>query len=109
VVAQRLIDGLSERFSNARIEPYLSAARGDAGLAVRLYDWNIRIGAALFEDLGIIEILLRNTLDGALRNHYQTARDRTPWYDRGGVLFTSGYELTDKGKEGCAELPQHGR
>jgi hypothetical protein len=91
---------MTERFTVARMEPYLIAANGDPSLTVKLYQWNIRIGAAFYGDLGIIEILLRNTLDGALRNEYQQGADDEPWYDQDGVLFKGGYESVDEAKKG---------
>jgi len=81
------------------MEPYRTAAQGDPGLTVKLYDWNIRIGAAFFEDICIIEILLRNTLDSALRDRYQTEMDMTPWYDHDHALLTSSYKAVDVAKQ----------
>jgi hypothetical protein len=90
---------MTERFSAARMEPYLDAAGGDGTLAARLYHWNIRIGAAFFEDIGVVEVLLRNALDGALRDHFQSGTDETPWYDRTGVLLTTSYKAVDGAKD----------
>jgi hypothetical protein len=62
-----LLATFKERFSEARLDPYEVAARGDPELTVALYDWNIQIGSAFFEDIGVVEVLLRNALDKALR------------------------------------------
>lgn len=67
---------LAEQFSEPRLQPYLDAAGGDEELAVDLYDWNIRMGAACFEDLSILEILVKNAFDRVLRTGL--GRD---WYE----------------------------
>lgn len=52
--------------SAPRLERYLVAAGGDRARALRLYDWNARISAALLRDLAHFEVALRNAYDGAL-------------------------------------------
>jgi hypothetical protein len=37
--------------------------------ALHLYDWNSAVSGALHEDLGRVEVVLRNALDGALVRH----------------------------------------
>src|SRR5664280_2439179 len=66
-----LYETLRSRFSEARLAPYEDAAKLDAGLALALYDWNMQVSGAFYEDLGAFEVLLRNALDERLREKYQ--------------------------------------
>lgn len=52
--------------SPARFSTYLRAAGGDFHRALRLYDWNADVSAAVFRDIGHLEVALRNTCDRAL-------------------------------------------
>jgi hypothetical protein len=36
-----------------------------------LYEWNLRLGAALMRDIAHIEIAVRNAYDRAMRQHWQ--------------------------------------
>jgi hypothetical protein len=56
-----------ERWLSApRLERYLQATGDDRERALRLYDWNARISAALLRDLAHFEVAVRNAYDGAL-------------------------------------------
>lgn len=46
---------------------YMIAANGDEDLALRLYLWNGRMAAAMFESLSVTEVIFRNAIDAALR------------------------------------------
>jgi len=51
--------------SPERIAPYLRATGGgNLDVAVRLYEWNLAISGALYEALGIVEVVLRNARSG---------------------------------------------
>ncbi len=52
--------------STPRLRRYLAACGGDRERALRLYDWNARISAALLCDLAHFEVALRNAYDRAL-------------------------------------------
>lgn len=52
--------------SIGRFGTYLSAAQGSRSLALALYEWNARLGAAFLHDLGHLEVGLRNAYDRAL-------------------------------------------
>ena len=52
--------------SAGRFGTYLSAAQGSRTLALALYEWNTRLGAAFLHDLGHLEVGLRNAYDQAL-------------------------------------------
>jgi hypothetical protein len=70
---------LKSRFSAARLAQYEAATR-DNSHALALYDWNMSASAALFEDIGAFEILLRNAIDLRLRDRYQAIAAASPWY-----------------------------
>lgn len=52
--------------SAGRLGTYLSAAQGSRTLALALYEWNTRLGAAFLHDLGHLEVGLRNAYDQVL-------------------------------------------
>lgn len=58
--------------SDDRFGPYLRAAGGDDVKGLQLYHWNMRVSAALYETLHIVEIALRNTIDEQLSAWNQT-------------------------------------
>jgi hypothetical protein len=72
------------RFSEPRMRYYLVAASGDEELALQLYGWNIRIGGALFEDIAVVEVLVRNAFDMALKHEYEGDGEveGPPWWEQ---------------------------
>ncbi|WP_416901063.1 hypothetical protein [Micromonospora echinospora] len=60
-------------FSDARLEPYLRAAKGDAVLAERLYWWDDQISQAFHHPLKSVELAVRNALHERLRLRYGRA------------------------------------
>jgi len=65
--------------SPERFAPYLHATGGDLHAALRLYEWNLAISGALYEALGILEVVLRNSLSTQLAVHHGTLAGQ--WYD----------------------------
>lgn len=63
---------VSNHLHVSRMSTYMAAAGGDPDLALRLYLWNTRVSAALFETLSVTEIIMRNAIDTALRNWNQS-------------------------------------
>jgi hypothetical protein len=63
---------LPQLLSPPRFGRYLSAA-GSAEHAAELYAWNGRLSAAVHEELGMLEIILRNALDRQLVKYHQVA------------------------------------
>ena len=65
-MARRMSSGFHEEvmrcLSADRMRPYLSASGGVSDRALRLYQWNIRVSAALFELLATVEVVVRNAL-----------------------------------------------
>jgi hypothetical protein len=99
---------IAKRLTRDRLRSYLSSAQGDLPGALALYDWNIAVGAALYEDIGRLEVVFRNAVDSALVA-YGTAKGwPTVWYLRK-QLFPGkqgGRALTDiSGARGRAYLP----
>ncbi|MGA5284838.1 hypothetical protein [Streptomyces sp. E1N211] len=67
--------------SPARISPYLTACAGHQDKALSLYRWNSAIAAAFFEDLGHLEVILRNALDQRLVIRQQRRNRQQEWFD----------------------------
>ena len=65
----------------SRFGTYATAAGGDMDLALRLYLWNIELAGAFHSSLGLLEVILRNTIDAELRawNASQSQPDGTPY------------------------------
>ncbi|WP_052809958.1 hypothetical protein [Streptomonospora alba] len=66
--------------SEPRTAPYLEKADGDRQDALALYEWSARTAAAAFEDVGHLEVLLRNALDSRLRLRFHEDSRRIPWF-----------------------------
>ncbi|MCP4958009.1 MAG: hypothetical protein GY925_01945 [Actinomycetia bacterium] len=71
-----------DRLTQDRLSSYLAATAGDVRAAVELYDWNTQVGAALYEDLGRLEVIFRNAIDASLVAHGQTRAWSQVWYRR---------------------------
>lgn len=78
---------LEQHLSPERLGPYRRATGGALSEALRLYRWNAAVSGALFEDLGVLEVVLRNALDARL-TLWHTARHAAGewWDDPDGVL-----------------------
>ena len=74
-----------------RLAAYDTAVGGDHARAVDLYGWNAAIGAALFEDLGVLEVTLRNACHRELRTWNAKQGSASPWYHHP-VLTPGGME-----------------
>lgn len=75
--------------SAPRLGRYLAATGGDRARALRLYDWNARISAALLRDLAHFEVALRNAYDGALMA--ATPSRQTHWTFASAAVFPPLY------------------
>ena len=53
-------------FGEARLAPFLQLTDGNVKLALSFYLWNVQVGAAYFELLGISEVALRNVITKGL-------------------------------------------
>ena len=71
------------RLTADRLGSYLEDCGNDLDRALDLYAWNAQIAAAFLEDLGRLEVVLRNCFDEALTAY--TTSDALPlsWFDQG--------------------------
>lgn len=86
---------LRARLAPARFDKYIAAAGGDAVLAFRLYEWNIRASSSLHGAIGQFEVLLRNALDTELSRYHRTVigDDGSWWKDPAMPLHADLAEL----------------
>ena len=74
-----------------RLAAYDTAVGGDRARAVDLYGWNAAVSAALFEDLSVLEVILRNACHRELRAWNTAQSQASPWYHHP-VLTPGGME-----------------
>ena len=58
-------------FSKPRINRYYYAAGSSRTIAIRMYKQNLLVAQAIHPVLGIFEVVLRNSIDAALCQHFQ--------------------------------------
>lgn len=75
-----LVESLNVLLTPERLGPYMAATSGDTQRALDLYEWNARISAAVFEDLGYLEVVLRNACHNQLQSWSQRENADDPWY-----------------------------
>ncbi|MGO1545330.1 MAG: hypothetical protein ACTHXA_13430 [Gulosibacter sp.] len=71
---------LEAAISVDRLGTYLSEANGDRALARYLYVWDRDVAAAMFADIAIIDLALRNSIHNVLTAHFGER-----WYELGGM------------------------
>ena len=69
------------RLSPDRLKSYLEDSADNLLRALDLYAWNARVAAAFLEDLGRLEVVLRNRFDEALAALVSSSGLRQPWFD----------------------------
>ena len=69
-----------DHLSEPRMAPYVDKVGGDRRNALAVYEWSTRTAAAAFEDVGHLEVLLRNALDRCLRDHFTETARGIPWF-----------------------------
>ncbi|MFC7794137.1 Abi family protein [Streptomyces cinereoruber] len=72
---------ITELISPERLAPYRTACAGDPEAALALYCWNSELAAAFFQQIGHLEIILRNALDARLVLRQQRRGRAVEWYD----------------------------
>lgn len=80
MMSTALYTTLKGRMSPARLLAYERETGGDPQATLALYEWNILVSGAFFEDLGAYEVLLRNAIDSIMRRKYQGTKTALPWY-----------------------------
>ena len=63
--------------TEVRLGPYLRDANGDEAKALTAYHHNLRVSGAVYEDLAIVEVALRNAMDEHLRQWNAAQTDST--------------------------------
>jgi hypothetical protein len=57
-------------FSSQRINRYLTACNGDEKRAIKLYKANLEVAQSFHSILGVLEVILRNSLNSVLTAHF---------------------------------------
>lgn len=87
-----------------RMRSYLRASDDDLDAAFALYEWNMRMAAAMLLTIGMVEIVVRNAMDQAM-TRLAVARHWSSWLD--------GAPLDRRGREDIARArdraTRHGR
>lgn len=73
---------VAQRLTIDRLRSYLAATGGDLVKAMELYDWNAEVAGAFHEDIGRLEVVFRNALDGALVGYGTVQGWPEVWYRR---------------------------
>jgi hypothetical protein len=73
---------IATRLTTYRLRSYLGECGQDLQRAIELYDWNIAISGAFYEDLGRLEVVFRNAIDSALVRWGAARNWPTVWYRR---------------------------
>lgn len=71
---------LRDLLTAERLGSYLRWSSGDTGAAFALYEWNMTASAAIMHTTGMVEVVVRNSMDRALQ---ELARRRAwpSWFD----------------------------
>ena len=72
---------IRDRLTADRLRSFLDDCDNDLEQALALYAWNARIASAFLEDLGRLEVVIRNRFDEALTMHTALAGLPPPWFD----------------------------
>lgn len=72
---------LRQRLTSERLGSYLAAAEGDLERAFHLYEWNMRASAGVLTTTGMVEVLVRNALDGQLQSWARSRHPGRSWFD----------------------------
>ena len=72
-----LIDVLTRK----RLTSYLEACDQNDSRALELYKWNAELAAAFFYLLGIVEVVVRNSIDREMQTFNVTLGNQGEWFD----------------------------
>lgn len=101
-----------EALSAPRLAPYLDQTRGHQREALWLYQWNIRASQAVYAQLIVLEVVLRNALDRELRQ-WHTVESGTPAWLLATPMasplgtLASGKATTARKQANMARRPDH--
>ena len=72
---------IRDRLSVDRLRSYLEDCDDNLDRALDLYVWNAQIAAAFLEDLGRLEVVIRNRFNEALTALVSSSGPRLPWFE----------------------------
>ncbi|CAN5805944.1 Abi family protein [soil metagenome] len=75
------LDIVGTYVSKPRVARYMDSAGGDQVRAYELYLWNSRLAGSLFEDLGHLEVFVRNALQPNLQAWHRSRHHQGCWLD----------------------------
>ena len=96
------IHEIDRYISVPRFETFRNYMAGYIDGAISLYQWNQQVEGSVHVMLGIIEIALRNALDGALT---AIAREGSPRFDDWTVLGHQNFRYISKHDKGLLQIP----
>ncbi len=96
------LEALESAISVDRLGTYLGEAGGDRMRAQELYVWDRDVAAAMFADIAIVEVALRNAIHGALAAHFGER-----WYELGGIPLD--WRATTNPQKAWERLPAQDR
>ncbi|MGL5829515.1 MAG: hypothetical protein ACRC0L_08100 [Angustibacter sp.] len=79
-------DRVAVRISELRLGPYLTL-QPEVSEALRLYRCSMALNGAFLEDLGLVEVVLRNTVDHCLQTWHEGRFDDGTWLDDSGNVL----------------------
>ena len=82
-------DVLMQRISLARLSSFLRQTNGDIPFALRLYEWNAHLSASVFELLGHVEVVIRNSMHRELVQWHLEKFGNENWFTNEHGLFVS--------------------
>lgn len=89
------VDAIRASLSEPRFGAYLSKGGNDTGYALALYLYNARLAKAFLYPLHVVEVTLRNAIDGLLVGRYGQTWPHEPAL-RDGLLTEAGRATLDK-------------
>ncbi|MFD5600244.1 hypothetical protein ACFWHR_09310 [Leucobacter sp. NPDC058333] len=95
-------EALEAAISVGCLGTYLGEVGGDRMLARELYAWDRDVAAAMFADITIIEVALRNSIHDVLAAHFGER-----WYELGGMPLV--WRATTNLQKAWERLPAHDR
>lgn len=72
---------VADALSAERLGTHLQASGGEPATALALYRWNVRVGGAFWETIGLVEVVLRNALDKLLAARHARLQRPGDWLD----------------------------
>lgn len=79
---------VEHHISRERLSPYLRVVGDDLVAAVELYEWNAAVSASLWQDVGHLEVLVRNAMHDRLTQWSTATYGQPRWYEDPGKVFT---------------------